>query len=239
VDDGFPGVSVSDDVSAASWVRAALRPWSRTGISDVATLVPAGYPAYARILHRAGTTDGRFVRWREIARTTGREVGASTQFQEIVGWEPDAEHQSPPGPWRQPDPGSLLPSECAAVAEVLTLHTTTPADCWFCVWEGYGSAWTVLNRLAETAPRVALEHRNCLLFRGPVTAATAFRSEPWFQSPTLWWPADRAWCVASELDIYSTYVAATTAAVRALIEHPELETLLCRADGPVDRGPYP
>ena len=80
----------------------------------------------SRILHRAGITDGRPVRWREIAQATGRDLLASTQFQEIVGWEPDAEHQSPPEPWREPDPGSLRPSECAAVAEVLALHTTTP-----------------------------------------------------------------------------------------------------------------
>jgi hypothetical protein len=45
--------------------------------------------------------------------------------------------------------------------------------------------------------------------------------------------------VASELDIYSTYVAATAAAVRALIEHPELEALACNSEQSVDRGPYP
>jgi hypothetical protein len=77
-----------------------------------------------------------------------------------------------------------------------------------------------------------------LLFHGPVTGATAFRSEPWFQSPTLWWPDDRAWCVASELDIYSTYVAAGTAAVRALIADPALEVLECTADQDIDHGHY-
>jgi hypothetical protein len=236
--DSFPGVSLCDDVAAAEWLGEALRRWSRAGIAHVATLVPAGYPAYGRILHRAGTTGPEFVRWSEIAATTGRSLGAQTQYQDVVAWFPDADHQSPPEPWGEPEPGSLRPFECAAVAEVLTRHTATPDDCWFCIWEGYGTNWMVLNRLAERAPRVALEHRNCLLFRGPVAAATSFGAGPFFQSPTLWWPADHAWCVASELDIYSTYVAATSSAVRALIEHPELEVLECTPEQGVDRGPY-
>jgi hypothetical protein len=130
----------------------------------------------------------------------------------------------------------LRRTECAAVAAVLARNTATPDDCWFCVWEGYG--WPELTRLGEHPARVALEHRRCLLFRGGVRAASAFRTENWFQSPTLWWPEDRAWCVASELDIYSTYVAASTTAVRALIDAPALEVLECSADQDIDHGPY-
>jgi hypothetical protein len=54
----------------------------------------------------------------------------------------------------------------------------------------------------------------------------------------LWWPDDHAWCVASELDIYSTYVAATPSAVDELIEHPALEVLPCTALHDIDHGPY-
>jgi hypothetical protein len=234
--DAFPGVVLSAEVEAADWLRNALRPWTSRGIHHVATLVPADYPAHGRVLHRASTRVGD-VRWADIAARTGRHLTAETSYSDLVGWHPDADHQSPPGPWLEPERGSLRPDECAAVAEVLARNTATPDDCWFCIWEGYG--WTVLNRLAANAPRIALEHRNCLLFRGPVSAASAFRSEPWFQSPTLWWPEDRAWCVASELDIYSTYVAATPAAVRALIDHQALEVVECTAEQDIDHGPYP
>ncbi len=237
--DGFPGVTLCDDVEPANWLRGALRPWTDRGIRHVATLVPADYRAHARIFHRAWSTSGAAVRWADIAERSGRQLTAETCFVDLVGWRPDAAHQSPPPPWMPPDSGSLTPDECAAVAEVLAHHTATPDDSWFCMWEGYGTAWTVLNRLAERAPRVALEHRRCLLFRGPVRAATAFRSEPFFQSPTLWWPADRAWCVASELDIYSTYVSATADAVRALVDHPQLETVACSAEQDMDHSPYP
>ena len=225
-------MTLCDSVEAADWVRAALRPWNR-GIHHVATLVPAGDFAHARVLHRPrnGADD---IRWTDVAASSGQLLRAETQFNELLGWHADADHQSPPQPWREPDHGSLRPSECAAVAAVLARHTTTPERCWFCLWEGYG--W--LGRLGEGAPRVALEHRNCLLFRGPVSAATVFRSDPWFQSPTLWWPDDHAWCVASELDIYSTYVSATPSAVNELIEHPALEVLACTAEHDIDHGPY-
>jgi len=234
--DALPGVVLCDDVEPAAWLRAALRPWTDRGIHHVATLVPADYPAHGRILHRGGTRSDD-LRWAEIAEHTGRHVDAEIQFAQLVGWHLDADHQSPPEPWREPERGSLRPDECAAVAEVLAGHTATPDDCWFCVWEGYG--WACLcDSACERAPRVALEHRNCLLFRGPVSAATAFREGPSFQSPTVWWPSDRAWCVQSELDIYSTYVAASAAAVRALSDHPVLEVVGCRADDDTDHGPY-
>jgi hypothetical protein len=190
------------------------------------------------VFHRAGDAN-RPIRWRDIAQRTGQTLSAATRYNELVGWHPETGEQSPPVPWTPPDGGSLSEDECAAVADVLAGHTATPDECWFCMWEGYGTAWAVLNRLAERAPRVMLEHRNCLLFRGPVRAATAFRSEPWFQSPTLWWPTDGAWCVASELDIYSTYVAAAPAAIQALIANPDLEVLACTADQEVDLSPYP
>jgi hypothetical protein len=60
-----------------------------------------------------------------------------TEYSDLVGWRWDADHQSPPEPWGEPEQGSLRPEECAALAEVLSAYTTTPDDCWFCVWEGY------------------------------------------------------------------------------------------------------
>ena len=64
-------------------------------------------------------------------------------------------------------------------------------------------------------PRAHGQHRDYFLFTGPVTAATSFRgvihaewnpelSARWDQSPSLWWPEDRAWCVGTDIDGYST-----------------------------------
>jgi hypothetical protein len=233
----FSGVQLCDDVRPASWLESQLWPWER-GRLRIGSLVPEGYPAYGRILHPAyNATDYRRIRWSEIAERTARALDAETRFNELVGWRPGPDQQEPPSPWRQPVPGSLEPDECDALARVLAQHTSTPDRCWFCLWEGYG--WPELPAPGTGPPRVHLEHRECLLFSGPARDASAFRSGPWFQSPTLWWPDDRAWCVASELDIFSTYVAADTACLDTLMREVSLEVLPCSPDQHVDPSPYP
>lgn len=47
--------------------------------------------------------------------------------------------------------------------------------------------------------------------------------DPDGQSPNLFWPDDRAWCVASEIDFDSTLVAGSTALIEALLTAPGLE----------------
>lgn len=43
------------------------------------------------------------------------------------------------------------------------------------------------------------------------------------QSPNQWWPHDRAWCVASEIDLDSTLVAGSDDLIGAVTAHPDLE----------------
>ena len=41
--------------------------------------------------------------------------------------------------------------------------------------------------------------------------------EPLYQSANLWWPEDRAWCVATEIDFVSTYVAGSQRLIDAVL----------------------
>ncbi len=43
------------------------------------------------------------------------------------------------------------------------------------------------------------------------------------QSANLWWPEDRAWCVATEIDFNTAYIAGTQGLVEALLACEELE----------------
>jgi hypothetical protein len=43
------------------------------------------------------------------------------------------------------------------------------------------------------------------------------------RSPNQWWPQDRAWCVASEIDFDSTLVAGSQDLVTELVAHPGIE----------------
>jgi hypothetical protein len=51
------------------------------------------------------------------------------------------------------------------------------------------------------------------------------------QSPNQWWPEDRAWCVATEIDFDSTLVAGSEELVEEITNHPELEAFTV---GPTD-----
>lgn len=69
-------------------------------------------------------------------------------------------------------------------------------------------------------------NREYLLFRGPLEAVTSFEFGPRsFQSPNLWWPADRSWCVATEVDGFTSFVGGTEATIDAVVHATNLEAL--------------
>ena len=72
-----------------------------------------------------------------------------------------------------------------------------------------------------------------LLLTGPLdAAATSLERPPFDQRANLWWPDDRAWCVASEIDLTTTDVGGNEDCVRDLLDDPGLEVLPV----PVDQG---
>ena len=73
-----------------------------------------------------------------------------------------------------------------------------------------------------------------LLLRGPVELAAAnLLAEPSSQSANIWWPADRAWCVATDIDLVTTYVGGSTACVADLLADGGLETAPAEPRQPV------
>ena len=92
----------------------------------------------------------------------------------------------------------------ASVASVGARHTSTPGTAWFGVWEGHG----FIGELAGVT-RFDRDLRNYHLASGPVSAVTELR-EPgprgdWLR-PDLFWPDDRRWFVATDVDFWSLYV---------------------------------
>jgi hypothetical protein len=47
----------------------------------------------------------------------------------------------------------------------------------------------------------------------------------WWQSPNIWWPEDRAWCVATEIDSFDTYVGGNEACIERILACRGLEAL--------------
>lgn len=153
-----------------------------------------------------------------------------------------------PRPWGGQGPriGSLYPPDAFAVAETLRRFTPTPDECWFCLWEGYG----LLGRSLTTGPepdakrylvpdnlqeRVSLPNRDYLLYFGGVDDVVATATEAFHQTANLWWPSDRSWAVATEIDLSSTYVGGTTELAEALVADTRIEALFALPDDDISR----
>lgn len=232
----------------ADWVARRLAPFDG---HSVASVVPTGFAAYARILHPA-EEPGRgslLVRWRDVARWSGVDLRPDTQFHTIAL---PPERPGGPPPWRGQGPaeGRLYGPDAEALAAVLRCFTSTPEDCCFGLWDGYDFAGVPLTSLGSSpaaprpdpipaeirrGPRVHLPGRDHLLYAGPVEAIAAPAGLGHGQTANLAWPKDRAWCVASEVDLAWTYVAGSEALVRAVLADGHIEALPADPADPLTR----
>ena len=229
-----------DDLSPAQWIVERLHPFAQ----DAGAIIPPGFDAYARIFHpamrRVGETEIP-VTWREIADLNLRVHHSQMQFGAIAGGSA-LKQGSQPGLWdRAPMIGSLPLDVARVLVDLLRLQTKTPERCWFAAWEGWGDpVFASLHgpkvgpapQLPEIIPRpsahtLQLPGRGYYVAKGPVTAAldTVYGVAYHYQSPSIWWPDDRAWCVATEVDFDWTYVGGSNSCVAAVLAHPSLEAL--------------
>jgi hypothetical protein len=78
---------------------------------------------------------------------------------------------------------------------------------------------------------VCLPNRNYGLYGGPIDLALTSVDGPWnSQSPNLWWPEDRSWCVATEVDYAWTYVGGSRMLIGALLGDDLLEAMPVHLD---------
>jgi len=208
------GRPVETDLSAAGWLAAALAP---SDPPTVASLVPPVFAGYARVLHPAVSYEGDDdveVPWAAVAALNDRTAHPLMQWPSITGsWDFVADDDQPELWNDSPAEGHLLAPVAARLAGVLTAHTADPDDCWFGAWTD--DADDAVLHLGRRAFR---------LVRGPIALAAAnFADEPAEQGPSLWFPADRAWCVVTDIDLMSTYVGGSAAAVAAVLADDGLE----------------
>jgi hypothetical protein len=209
------GRPVETDLSGAAWVAEAL---AAQPPDTVAALVPPVFEAHARVLHPAVRyvgLDDVHVPWAEVARANATTVHPAAQWGALTGSTDfyAEDNQSPL--WDDAPAMGHLPEHVAAtLAAVLRRHTTTPGDCWFALS-------VAVSRHAggdPAVPTLAAGGRAFWLVRGPVeTAAANLLPEPASQSANAWWPADRAWFVATDIDQVSTYVGGSAACVADLL----------------------
>lgn len=240
------------DVSAADWVAENIGPSG----SGVRGLVPDVFEAYARVLHPAWGAGDRQVTWAEVAAWSGRVIHPRVQFEAIT--KPVAGAGTTARPWEEePDPGTLAPTVLSGLVDALAPHTGTPGHCWFAVWDGYGepgpqaqAVFTGPDDAADESakprilppllppgmasrPKVRWPEHPYLLLTGPLDAAGELGMTLYDQSPSLFWPDDRAWLVATDVDLDSTYIGGSAALVRDLLGDERLEAVPASAADPV------
>ncbi len=240
----------SSEVGEADWIAERLTSFGEHVLTSV---VPGGFEAYARVLHPAEAPHsgpGRLVRWREVANWSGIPLGPDSQFHSIA-LPPTRPTADAPWSGQGPRTGSLFPADAEALAAILQGWATTPDHCWFCLWAGYGWSHARLatstddpgslmpDPIPESAReglQVHLPARDYLLYTGPVEAVTATvplaNSE---QVANLWWPSDRAWCVASEIDLAWTYVGGPVAMIDRLLTDLGIEAVAADASDHLTR----
>ncbi|GLY24033.1 hypothetical protein [Micromonospora sp. NBRC 101691] len=113
---------------------------------------------------------------------------------------------------------------------LLARFTSTPQDCYFCVWEGYSDI--PLPPDVRHGPLVEIPHRRYALLRGALHDIDAWEADlgggqP-IAPPAFVWPADRRWCFASDVDPHWAGIGAEQAAIDALIGDPRLDVVPAR-----------
>jgi hypothetical protein len=214
---------IASNAQAALWIPTRLHPFAQ----DVGSVIPEGFPAYARVLHPCyhGTADGNEipVRWGHVAAANNRTITAEIQHLDSSA-EPTRLSLSGEALWDRPPRFGSIPREMALrLATILISHTQTPDLCWFAVWEGWGD----LRIRQDRGPTLSVPGRNLLLLQGAVgDVLTTLSNVDWsYRSPNLWWPDDRAWCVATEIDFTWSYVGGSSACIEQVLTDPDLEAL--------------
>lgn len=226
----------SSDLKAAEWLTDEVRTFAK----DVRSLIPAGFDGYARIFHPLSGAPHR--RWTDRATTNGRISHAEMQWQ-AISREPPTRSQT-----LSPDAaiGSLPRAELAVLIEILRATAAADPTVWFAVWEGWGqlaggppgdlvlggkSASMRESRIPEDVlrgPRLELPGRRYLLARGSLDHALALHDSLKGQSANLWWPGSHDWCVATEVDLATTYISGPHQVIEAVLASGDLEALRAR-----------
>ena len=231
------GIEAVTDTQPAQWLLDGLE---KDG--TVCTCVPRGFEAYARIFHPAWQVrlaEEAIIRepvtWTTVAAMTGRTVHRRMQWRQIISrpsqQESVIDQRIDNGETVIDDPieGTLPTSVATPLSEILLPHTQSPEACWFGVWVGF--AWEYRAGVPKTKS-IAWPYREWDLFRAPLDAMRLcfFETVVEHQSANVVWPPDRSWCVATDIDLVSTYVGGTARLVSDIVGSEVLEAFEVQPD---------
>lgn len=207
----------SNDIHKGVWLRARDVSWQQ-----VSGYGPPGFEAYARL---------RFL--------------------------PDPEYQGQPSSVHSRPDGGLAweATQLQAAVAALRQYSSTPDRAFYCLWEGWGIAPDDFLRISgstsaaspdvveesmDRAAWVTVGDRRCHLFEGSLDDFIwwgAREETPSEDGPEVkfafTWPADRAWCVAADVDLHWAGMGGSAHAIEALIGTPGLDVVEADPASPV------
>jgi hypothetical protein len=198
-------MKAATDAESANWILDLLHPFAQ----DVGSVIPDCFQAYVRVMHPAhfGFTAGTAVpvRWSDIAAENEWTVQQEMQQVGIMAMPSRFSRHTGKMLWSShPEIGRMPRDIATRLMQTLRLHTSSSDRCWFAIWEGWGD----LNIIDGTVPKVLVPQREMFLFNGTIDDVLKSPVDPLhgYRSPNLWWPEDRSWCVATEIDFPWTYI---------------------------------
>lgn len=209
--------------ASSRWITGAIRQFQY----DVGSLVPPIFEAYARVFHPAYRLVQRMpdpreiaVSWKAVAEANGRVAHPAMEWGSLVGsWQ----MQSQPGLWdRRPDTGRLPVHVTKALSRLLK-RSSRSGRVMYALWNGYG------GMRIENAEMIELPHRPMYLITGSIEDAAEPFGIPG-RTASLWWPSDQQWCVATDVDLMTTYVGGGADCVEAIINSDALEAMPVTVD---------
>jgi hypothetical protein len=207
----------------AAWLEGRLLPWGKEQGTRVCSVVPLGFETYSRILHPAfgPPPDRPPIRWVEIGERLLHTVGPETQWESLEELVKEAGSRSL---WHEePWMGRCPPEVLVPLSEHLQRYTETSSAIYYAMWVGFADVQSVIRK----APRFELPAREYALLTGPIAALPSIieSTSPYECSPSLAWPEDRAWCLATEVDFRWTYVGAAEECIQSLEADRRLEAI--------------
>ncbi len=103
--------------------------------------------------------------------------------------------------------------ECTALLNIL--QNTT---CHFAIWTGYN------HQLPKSSKFKIPRGDEYSLYTGDITGVLAFHNAIQ-QPPNIWWPEDKAWCIASDIDSHDTFIGASDSHIKAIAATLETEPI--------------
>lgn len=137
---------------------------------------------------------------------TGFKTAAAEEIPDAVTvMDPDRPHQSVPREdFTEPAYEGYEHAIVARTCRALAAATRSSDDCYFAIWAGYSGVVSPL----PGGPRMHIPNRDYHLYVGTLSDLKAWEQPLTHETPALLhdppafvWPADRAWCLASDVDL--------------------------------------